>query len=72
MFKENPTYIEEAHKLGLKVNAWTVNDPVIMQQMMDAGVDFITTDKPLIITEMVKNNQKSNNRKNQRNGRKRN
>ena len=46
-FEKNPTWIQEAKELGVKVNVWTVNDPVLMQSLMDQGVDFITTDKPL-------------------------
>ena len=37
----------KAKELGVKVNVWTVNDPALMQSLMDQGVDFITTDKPL-------------------------
>ena len=46
-FEKNPTWIQEAKELGVKVNVWTVNDPVLMQSLMDQGVDFTTTDKPL-------------------------
>lgn len=53
VFKENPAFIEQAHKAGLKVNVWTVNDPLLMQQMIKAGVDFITTDKPLQLKEIL-------------------
>ena len=47
VFEKNPTWIQEAKDLGVKVNVWTVNDPVLMQSLMEQGVDFITTDKPL-------------------------
>ena len=31
---------------GLKVYAWTVNDPAVARRLVDAGVDGITTDRP--------------------------
>lgn len=31
------------HAAGLKVNCWTVNDPAIAQDLVDWGVEFITT-----------------------------
>ena len=47
VFEKNPTWIQEAKALGVKVNVWTVNDPALMQSLIEQGVDFITTDKPL-------------------------
>lgn len=52
-FSENPLWIEEAHKAGLKVNVWTVNEATMMREMIDLGVDFITTDKPLLLKEIL-------------------
>jgi glycerophosphoryl diester phosphodiesterase len=37
--------IRRAHKRGMKVYAWTVDDPVQMSVMMSRGVDGIITDK---------------------------
>ena len=46
-----PELVNALHKAGLKVNAWTVDDPKVFQKMKDYGVDFITTNaifpKPL-------------------------
>lgn len=36
----------EAHALGLKVLAWTVNDPAEMRALIERGVDGIITDYP--------------------------
>lgn len=38
-----PELVQALHKAGLKVNAWTVDDPAVFQRMKDYGVDFITT-----------------------------
>ena len=34
----------QAHGLGLQVNVWTVNDPLQVEQLRDAGVDAVITD----------------------------
>lgn len=31
--------VKRAHRLGLKVNAWTVDDEVTMQKLIEDGVD---------------------------------
>lgn len=50
---EHPEWVEEAHNLGMTVNAWTVNDPETAQKMLNLGVDFITTDEPLKMREWL-------------------
>ncbi|WP_337311312.1 glycerophosphodiester phosphodiesterase [Candidatus Aeolococcus gillhamiae] len=37
--------VEEAHRLALHVNTWTVNNPLAARMMAGAGVDSITTDR---------------------------
>ncbi len=53
VIKDNPQWVKECHDLGLKVNVWTVNNPEDIQQMIDLKVDFITTDEPLLVGEML-------------------
>ena len=38
--------LEEAHALGLRVVAWTVNDPARIAALMDLGADGIISDRP--------------------------
>jgi glycerophosphoryl diester phosphodiesterase len=42
----DPQKVKEAQSLGLKVLAWTVNDPNLMARMLDWGVDGLITDRP--------------------------
>ncbi len=54
-FEMKPEWVEEAHKLGMKVNVWTVNDTKLIQKMLDLKVDFITTDHPVEAKKMSLN-----------------
>lgn len=46
--------VREAQGLGLKVLAWTVNDPAQMARMLDMGVDGIVSDRPDLVREEMK------------------
>ncbi|HEY3778395.1 MAG TPA: glycerophosphodiester phosphodiesterase family protein [Rhizomicrobium sp.] len=41
-----PEAIAEAHARGLKVGAWTVDDPAEMAALANAGIDAVCTDSP--------------------------
>ncbi len=53
VFSEHPEWIKEAHDLGLFINVWTVNDPTLMKELIKQGVDFITTDKPELLKDIL-------------------
>lgn len=50
---QKPEWVKEAHALGQKVNVWTVNKAEDIQKIIDLKVDFITTDEPLLVKEML-------------------
>jgi glycerophosphoryl diester phosphodiesterase len=42
----NKTYVDDAHKRGMKVYVWTINHPDEVARMYRMGVDGIFTDVP--------------------------
>lgn len=49
----NRAYVEQAHKLGLRVNTWTVNEEAVMRQLVEAGCDSITSDRPDLLKQVL-------------------
>ena len=54
VMRKKPNWFKEAKDLGLKINIWTVNKPEIMKEMIDAGADFITTDEPELLQQVIR------------------
>lgn len=54
VLKKNSHWIDEAHKLGLTVNVWTVNKAEDLQYFIDHKADFITTNEPVLLLELLK------------------
>lgn len=57
--RNHPEWLDEARKLGMKINVWTVDDPADMQWCIDQGVDLITTNQPVRLAELIKNGAKA-------------
>ncbi len=53
-FKKHPEWIESAEKIGITLNAWTVNDPDDMDWLLEEGFDLITTNEPELLLEKLK------------------
>ena len=53
VFKKHPNWIEECHQLGMKVNVWTVNKESDMEWCINHKIDFITTDKPVLLQHLI-------------------
>ena len=45
--------IKNAHKFGMYVNAWTVNKEEDIRWCIKNGVDFITTDDPVLVQQII-------------------
>ena len=42
-----------SHDIGVRVVAWTVDEPVVIRRLLDLGVDAIITDHPDILREVL-------------------
>ncbi|PYF75786.1 glycerophosphoryl diester phosphodiesterase [Pedobacter nutrimenti] len=54
VFKKDESWFSKAKELGLTLNAWTVNQEADMKWLLDRNVDFITTNEPELLFEVVK------------------
>ena len=51
----NQADVQEAHKKGLKIIPWTVNNEAQMRRLIDWGVDGIMTDLPDALKNLLVN-----------------
>ena len=48
-----PSFIGRAHRLGLQVHVWTVNDRPTMEALLDRGADGIMTDDTVALRDVL-------------------
>jgi glycerophosphoryl diester phosphodiesterase len=46
-------FVRAAHRAGLPVHVWTVNDESPMHDLLDVGVDGIITDRPSLLRDVL-------------------
>jgi glycerophosphoryl diester phosphodiesterase len=49
-----PRFVELAHKSGIAVQVWTVDEPEDIRRLLEWGVDGIISDRPDVAAEVVK------------------
>ncbi|WP_129666274.1 glycerophosphodiester phosphodiesterase family protein [Phytoactinopolyspora endophytica] len=49
----NPADVDRVHDAGLLLNVYTVNSPEHMSDVIDLGVDFVTTDFPGVLEDLL-------------------
>jgi glycerophosphoryl diester phosphodiesterase len=54
---DTPRLIAQAHKLGIKVHYWTINDEATMRRLIELGADGIITDYPDRAVKVLKEMQ---------------
>ena len=53
VFNKHPEWVQEAHDLGMVVNAWTVDKDEDIIHMLQLGVDHITTNEPERVQQLI-------------------
>jgi len=53
VLQKNPDWIKQAQQNKLTVNVWTVNDKTVMENLLKEKVDFITTNEPEMLLQML-------------------
>ena len=52
-YLQSPRFHDEARRLGMSINVWTVNQAEDMRTVIGAGIDLLTTDEPMTAREIL-------------------
>jgi glycerophosphoryl diester phosphodiesterase len=58
VYEDHPDWIELARKNKITLNAWTVNDALLIDQFLKNKFDFITTDEPELVFGRIQNSKR--------------
>ena len=47
------TFVRVCHRASIGVHVWTIDDPTVMEQLLDLGVDGIMTDRPSTLKQVL-------------------
>lgn len=53
LFFMHPEWVKTAHKLGMSVNAWTIDGKEDIIATITLGVDQVTTNEPLLVRSLI-------------------
>ena len=48
-----PGVVDAAHRHGIAVHVWTIDEPAEMRRLLDMGVDGIMTDRPALLRDVM-------------------
>ncbi len=48
-----PKFVAAAHRTGLEVHVWTIDDPAEMRRLLELGVDGLMTDRPDLLRQVL-------------------
>ena len=52
------TILRHARKLGIKIHFWTINNPTVMQKLLELDVDGIMTDDCALLKKIMEEKHK--------------
>ncbi len=48
-----PRFVQAAHKRGVRVDVWTIDDPEEMRRLLGLGVDVVMTNRPEVLAKVL-------------------